>query len=159
MFLLSFATFVVTVQSNEAGKHHNNMYDVVYCPFCESDKLKSNYTTKIQLVSGCTIAVVGSSSVSNTKSITIDSRFRCPTTVDNTNWLDGEGIYSVAQVGNQITITRTDTHEYDLYDYDTEEWTTYGGGWDRNLKFKCCSGHGKFCSNTLFLHMLPMQKK
>ena len=102
--------------------------------------------------------MVGSSPASNTKSITIDSRFRCPTTVDNTNWLDGEGIYSVTQVGNNLTIFRTDIEEYDLYDEDTYQWYTFGGGWDRNLKFKCCSGHGKFCSNTLFLHMLPMQK-
>ena len=103
--------------------------------------------------------MVGSSPESNLKSITIDSRFKCPTTVDKTNWIDGEGTFSVAQVGNQITITRTDTYEYDLYDYDTNEWTTYGGGWDRDLKFRCCSGHGKFCSNTLFLHILPMQRK
>jgi len=125
MFLLSFATFVVTVQSNEAG---------------------------------CTIAVVGSSPESNLKSITIDSRFKCPTTVDKTNWIDGEGTFSVAQVGNQITITRTDTYEYDLYDYDTNEWTTYGGGWDRDLKFRCCSGHVEIyyhdhptCANAKYL--------
>jgi len=125
MFLLSFATFIVTVQSNEAG---------------------------------CTIAVVGSSPESNTKSITIDSRFRCPTTVDNTNWLDGEGIYSVTQVGNNLTIFRTDIEEYDLYDEDTYQWYTFGGGWDRNLKFKCCSGHVKIyyhdhptCANAEYI--------
>jgi len=105
MFLLSFATFVVTVQSNEAG---------------------------------CTIAVVGSSPASNTKSITIDSRFRCPTTVDKTNWLDGKGIYSVAQVGNQITVTRKDDQGY--YDGDWGVWTI-PVGWDKNLEFRCCSGH------------------
>jgi len=125
IFLLSFATFVVTVQSNEAG---------------------------------CTIAVVGSSPESNTKSITIDSRFRCPTTVDNTNWLDGEGIYSVTQVGNQLTIFRTDIEEYDLYDEDTYQWYTFGGGWDRNLKFRCCSGDVKIyyhdhptCANAEYI--------
>ena len=108
----------------------------------KSGKLKSNYTKKIQLVSGCTIAVVGSSPASNTKSITIDSRFRCPTTVDKTNLLDGKGIYSVAQVGNQITVTRKDNEGY--YDADWGVWTI-PVGWGKNLEFRCCSGHGKFC--------------
>ena len=75
-------------------------------------------------------ALVGSSG-SNSKSITIDNGFKCPTTVDKTNWLDGhnwDDTFSVAQIRDRLTITRTDQN----------------GGWGIDLKFRCCHYDGKF---------------
>ena len=59
----------------------------------------------------------------------IDSGYKCPTTVDKTNWLDGYNYgdtFSVVQTGNQVTVTRTD----------------HNGGWGMDLKFRCCPNDG-----------------
>ena len=69
--------------------------------------------------------------------ITIDDGFKCPTTVDKTNWLDGDNwgdTFSVAQNGNQVTITRTDQDS----------------SWGINLKFRCCPEDGNISIQILF---------
>ena len=84
--------------------------------------------------------MVGSSPESNLKSITIDSRFKCPTTVDKTNWLDGYNYgdtFSVAQNADRVTITRTD----------------HNGGWGMNLKFRCCPDDGNILIQILFFEI------
>jgi len=72
----------------------------------------------------CTTAHVGSSE-SNSKTITINGVFSCPSKVDKTNWF-GVAKYNdkfrVSQAGNEITATRTDSN----------------GGWSMDLKFQCC---------------------
>ena len=68
--------------------------------------------------------MVGSSG-SASKSKTIDSWFKCPITVDKSNWQVGHDYgdtFSVSQNGDQVTITRTDQE----------------AGWGMNLKFRCC---------------------
>ena len=48
--------------------------------------------------------------------------------VDKTNWLDGhtsDDTFSVAQIRDRLTITRTDQN----------------GGWGIDLKFRCCLGN------------------
>jgi len=80
---------------------------------------------------GCKTFMVGGSR-SPSKSITIDSRCKCPTTVDKSNWLDGYNYgdtFSVAQNGDQATITRTDKK----------------GGWGMKLQFRCCPEDGNDC--------------
>ena len=74
---------------------------------------------------------------SPSKSISIDSRCKCPITVDKSNWLDGHNYgdtFSVAQNGDQATITRTDDES----------------GWAMNLKFRCCREDGNISIQILF---------
>ena len=74
--------------------------------------------------------------------IVIDSGLNCPIAVDKTNWLnndDNGDIYSIAETGSQITVTRTDkTSSANLH-----------RGWGNDLKFECCSDDGNFYLNTL----------
>ena len=78
------------------------------------------------MLSGCTTALVGSSS-ENSKTITIDPGFTCPASIDKSNWLNGptyRDTFSVTQAGTELTVTRTDS----------------SNGWGMDLKFKCCKG-------------------
>ena len=79
------------------------------------------------MLSGCTPAQVGSSS-ENSKTINIGSGFTCPTSIDKSNWLNGQtyrDTFSVSQAGTVLTVTRTDS----------------SSGWGMDLKFKCCKGY------------------
>ena len=79
------------------------------------------------MFSGCTPAQVGSSS-ENSKAIKIVSGFTCPTSIDKSNWLNGQtyrDTFSVSQAGTELTVTRTDS----------------SNGWGMDLKFKCCKGY------------------
>ena len=60
----------------------------------------------------------------------IDSRLKCPITVDKSNWLNEEDYgdtYSVTKSGIQITVTRTDNQNQ---------------GWANDLEFRCCPYDG-----------------
>jgi len=88
----------------------------------EEKRKREKYTEGT--LNGCTTLVVGSSG-SASKSKTIDSWFKCPITVDKSNWQVGHDYgdtFSVSQNGDQVTITRTDQE----------------AGWGMNLKFRCC---------------------
>jgi len=104
-------------------------------PEALDDRRGNIWLTKHQremIARGCKIYVVGGSDKPS-KSITIDSKCKCPTTVDKSNWLDGykHGYkFSVTRNGDQATITRTDKKE----------------GWGiMNLQFRCCPEDGNTC--------------
>jgi len=64
-------------------------------------------------------------SASNTKSATVPSKFRCPTRVDKSNWIEGGpsgDTFSVTQSGDTVTATRTDRNH----------------AWGTQLAFNCC---------------------
>ena len=76
----------------------------------------------------CAIAVVGGAEWgSKTKVISFDGKFKCPKTIDKSNWLGGHtynDTFSVTQTETDMTVTRTDTN-----------WS-----WGMDLKFLCCTG-------------------
>ena len=78
----------------------------------------------------CLEANVGTSTT-KTKTITLPAARKCPVAVDKTNWIGDRqesDQFSIAQMGTQITVTRTE-----------------GDAWGLDLKFKCC-GEIRSCS-------------
>jgi len=106
-------------------------------------KLSAPAPTTGEPQKGCTIAEVGSS-WSSSKSITIDDGFKCPTTVDQTNWLDGHhfgNTFLVAQNGSRVTITRSDQ----------------ATSWGMDLRFMCCpekasESNKDWCCKVVMVH-------
>lgn len=83
---------------------------------------------------GCMIAKIGSydnprdSNSHPSKTITIEDGFRCPLSIDESNWINEynnddyiDNTYSVKQKGDNVTVSRY--------------WK-----WNVDLKLKCCKG-------------------
>eukprot|EP00808_Paulinella_micropora_P000401 g24882.t1 len=72
---------------------------------------------------------VGSSTGSNSKTVTASTSVTCPATVSKANWLGGytwPDTFAVTTSGSQVSVRRTDSNS----------------GWDMDLRFKCCQQGG-----------------
>ena len=83
------------------------------------------------------IAEVGSGTWGiKTKVISFDGKFKCPATIDKSNWLGGHtygDIFSIIQNEANMTVTRTDWN-----------WS-----WGMDLKFVCCASKDSISSNRI----------
>ena len=76
----------------------------------------------------CATAEIGRST-ENSITTAIANGYKCPTSVDKTNWLGGHDYpdkFSITQNGDEITIHRTDA----------------SSGWSMDLRFICCKEKG-----------------
>merc|ERR1712048_1083347 len=77
------------------------------------------------LITECVSLTVGSSG-HNTRTVTLDSKYKCPTTVNKQNWLGSDtwpDVFEVRQSGSDVTVKRKD----------------YSGGWGMHLRIRCCN--------------------
>merc|ERR1712048_1304812 len=77
------------------------------------------------LITECVSLTVGSSG-HNTRTVTLDSKYKCPTTVNKQNWLGSDtwpDVFEVRQSGSDVIVKRKD----------------YSGGWGMHLRIRCCN--------------------
>ena len=81
----------------------------------------------------CITVLVGPGQSNEVKTIPVLPEYKCPVSVNKTNWIGGYGWpdeFAVVQIGSQINVTRTDST----------------GPWQMNLTFFCCPEEGTFRS-------------
>merc|ERR1712048_620034 len=107
-------TIAFTTKTKESSNatHHDETYEEVELE-------------RRGLITECVSLTVGSSG-HNTRTVTLDSKYKCPTTVNKQNWLGSDtwpDVFEVRQSGSDVIVKRKD----------------YSGGWGMHLRIRCCN--------------------